>query len=96
MSDDDMVDRVARALIDADPTMFGYHETHVASKRDAARAAIEAMREPTRAMASAAMCALDASQVAGTEISSVEWGAHIKIYQAAIDASLANKTMGRR
>lgn len=42
----EMVDRVARALIDADPTMAGHHETHIAIKRPYAIAAIAAMREP--------------------------------------------------
>ena len=33
---------VARALIDSDPTMSGYHETHIAEKLPDARAAIQA------------------------------------------------------
>lgn len=45
-----MIDKVACALIEADPTMFGYHESHISSKRDGARAVIAAMREPTKEM----------------------------------------------
>ena len=51
----EMVDRVARALIDADPHIHGYHETHMEIKRPAARAAIEAMRQFTQEMAIAAI-----------------------------------------
>jgi hypothetical protein len=46
----EMVERVAKALIDDDPTMFGHHESHIKAKESAARAAIASMREPTRVM----------------------------------------------
>jgi hypothetical protein len=36
---------VAKALIDADPTITGYHETHIAIMRPRARAVLSALRE---------------------------------------------------
>jgi len=38
----ELEERVAKALIDADPTVSGYHETHIAAKLSDARAAIRA------------------------------------------------------
>jgi len=38
----ELEERVAKALIDADPTVSGYHETHIAAKLSDARAAIQA------------------------------------------------------
>src|SRR5208337_665117 len=38
----ELEERVAKALIDADPTVSGYHETHIAAKLPDARAAIQA------------------------------------------------------
>lgn len=37
-----MVDAACRALIDLDPTMFGYHEIHIESKRAAVDAVLNA------------------------------------------------------
>jgi hypothetical protein len=54
MTYNDLAKKVACALIDADPTMSGYHETHIAVKLPSARAAMaviaEALREVTPAM----------------------------------------------
>lgn len=38
----EMIERVALALIDADPSVEGYHESHIEAKRKYARAAIAA------------------------------------------------------
>jgi hypothetical protein len=72
----EMIDRVAVALIDADPTMLGHHETHIEAKRKAARAAIEAMREPTGDMKSAGRLRAEHDSVAS-------------IWRAMIGAALA-------
>jgi len=63
---EEMVERVARALIDADSTMEGYHESHIEAKRKYACAAIKAMRDPTEEMIAAGRDANDeyASEVA--------------------------------
>ena len=42
MSDEAMIDDIAKALIDADPSMEGHHETHVAAKRPMARLVLRA------------------------------------------------------
>ena len=71
----DPVRRVAKALIDDDPTMFGYHESHIKSKESAARAAIAAMRDPSYEM-------IEAGDGAKFELSS------IFVWQAMIDKAL--------
>lgn len=56
-----MRERIARAMIDADPSMSGYHETHIAAKMPYVDAVLTAIEEPTRGMKQAA----GASAVAG-------------------------------
>lgn len=46
----EMIELVAKALIDDDTTIFGHHQSHIAAKVSAARAAIAAMQEPTDEM----------------------------------------------
>lgn len=47
------LDDCARALIDLDPTITGYHEDHLAVMRPKARAVIAELREPSKAMQNA-------------------------------------------
>lgn len=58
MTYSDLAKKVACALIDADPTISGYHETHIAVKLPSARAAMaviaEALREAEPQMVDAA------------------------------------------
>lgn len=45
-----MRERIARAMIDADPSMSGYHETHIAAKMPYVDAVLTAIEEPTEGM----------------------------------------------
>lgn len=45
MTRDELIEKMAQALIDADPSIDGYHETHVEAKRPYACAALSAIEE---------------------------------------------------
>ena len=79
----EMVERVARALIDADSTMEGYHESHIEAKRKYACAAIKAMRDPTQVMLDAARDAF--SHPGGQPPGNAD---ATKCWQAMIDGAL--------
>ncbi len=52
-----MVEMVATALVDADPSIEGHHKDHIQSKLPYARSAIAAMREPAAKMIEAGIAA---------------------------------------
>lgn len=81
-----MIERVARALIDADPHVHGHCAEHIQMKLGAARAAITALRTPSEAML-----------IAARDWSYAKYGkpigddAAMGCWQAMIDAALVEK-----
>lgn len=87
----EMVKRVARAICDSlfgpyDPTALGASTSPSAQSRKAARAAIEAMREPTVPMLLAAVKKAKEEQVRPIEIHRQD---ATDFWQAMIDAALS-------
>lgn len=99
----EMIEKIARAICDAgreDDPQFDLMSAQVKeSYRHEARAAIEAMREPSKAMVEAGDTALENvtdsdwdSGADGNGHNSHEWiisGAQTEIYQAMIDSALS-------
>lgn len=78
MTYDELVEKVACALINTDPTMFGYHATHIAVKLPSARAAMAVIAEALHEVTPAMTEACEASELAWEWDSAVitkEWRA---------------------
>lgn len=46
----DIIERAARALIDADPAISGHHKLHIEMMKPTARIVLDAIREPDEGM----------------------------------------------